>query len=314
MNYKNIKKELDRLSVKYQAGGRIDERGRKIMDTAAKENFNRAVQFEKEYLLGNKAKERLLNLGLDPNTEIPTLWNKLSTVTLGVDNSSDNNNGAYYEDFGNSIKYSNGSANNVNSDTMNHEVGHIFGRANIRNSDMIDNRNAYIDQNTMGGLWQKVKNTFSSEYSSGEGHEADWQELVADVHAARQELVGTGYDGRKANFTNEAYNSMRRYANQMPDSASGRLFFKVGTPETSKYRMLKTQMEYQKIPLNKLPKEDQDFIQDYEKNKKKYEDTQKRYMFDVMNKIVSNDTAPENIEFAKLGGLIKKLKIENKRN
>jgi len=302
MNYKNIKQELNRLAAKYQKGGYAGE-----ADKMAKERFNSAVNWEKEYLKGKKIKERILKLGLDPEAELERIGDRVNNVTLNVDNSDSNMNGAYYSDRDNSINYNQNDSRSMGSYAMNHESGHMFDRSNIRNSDMIDDRNGFVDPSFTGGLWQKIKSALSSEYNAREGHEANWGEMVADVHAARQELKKSGYDGRFSNFTNQAYNDMRRYADKKPDSASGRLFMKVGAPETSRYNILK--MQYNQINPNEIPKEDKDFIKNYEQNKKKYDDIQKRYMFDIMNKVVSNEEPNRNIDFVKLGGLIKLLKV-----
>lgn len=302
MNYKNIKQELNRLAVKYQKGGYTS-----AIDKTAKERFTSALNFEKEYLQGKKIKERLLKLGLDPNTEINTLNTLLNGVTLNVDNSSTNRTGAYYSPDDNIIAYSQNDPRSTSSQAMNHEAGHIFNDVNENNSDMIDARNGFVDPSLSGILMHKLKSAFNEEYRNTYGHEAMWEEMVADVHGARQELKKSGYDGRYSNFTNQAYNDMRKYAEKKPDSASARLFFKVGAPETSRYRVLKAQ--YDQINPNEIPKEDKEFIKDYEQNKKKYDDIQKRYIFDIMNKVVSNDQSDKTIDFAKLGGLINLLRV-----
>lgn len=288
----------------FQQGGNIDGRVKQIMDKAAKENFNQAVQFEKDYLGGKKIRERIQKLGLNPDIEIKRLSEKLNNVKLGIDNTDNNTNGAYYNDNKTEIKYANNSARNVSSETMNHEVGHIFGRSNSKNENFIDNRNALVEDGALSKFLQTLKLTYSDDYRFGEGHELYWEELVADVHSARQSLEKLGYDGRYSNFTNDAYNKMRRFAKDIPDSAAGRLFRKVGTPETSRYQNLKLQMQLQQLDKTGLPKEDQDFLNDYEKNKTKYESIQKKYMFDIMNKIVSNDSINNEKIYALKGGKI----------
>lgn len=284
-----------------QAGGKIDTRGRKIFDKAAKENFANALKFEKEYLNSKKIRERIKKSGLDVDDELERLGERLNAVNLVVDESGSNANGASYNEPSDEIRYSYSSPTNVNQDTMSHEVGHIFGRSNIRYSNYIDDRNGLIEEDRFGKVWQKLKLLTSSDYRMGEGHEADWQELVADVHSAREELRNVGYDGRFSNFNNKVYNDMRKMADQNPDSAVGRIFNKIGPSESIKYRSMKSY--YDRINPNEVPKEHKDFMKDYENNKQKYEDTQKRYIFDVMNKIVLNENTNEDKRiYVKRGG------------
>lgn len=203
---------------------------------------------------------------------------------------SKNTNRAYYSSKANEIAYDDSRFYSVSTDVMNHEMGHLFHEINEPSTGFINDRNGRRRQNPLGRLYQSLE-LLNPSYRSGKGHEALASEVIADVHAARKDLYGiNGFDQRFSNMTDEAYEDLKEAAKLRPDSGAYRLMNKIGAPETMFYRDI----------MKKKPAERQqyekDYIKKYEKDKSKYDEIQKRYIIDIMNRIVKNDTdQPNNI-------------------
>lgn len=298
MDISKVKKDLDNLVQKFQKGGKID--------VEAKKNFLETIKFEKDYLKSNKIKERMRLAGLNPDEELPKLNTALNMMDLRVDNSEINRNGAYFSRSDNAVSYRN---NGENADVMagkyvmGHEVGHLYGGnddgINKPYEDFIDDRNSQVEQTAIGRMMQKFRLRNNSEYYTNTGHEASWGETVADVHSARQELKNiSNYDGRTSNFTNEAYNAMVKHAATNPNSASAQLIDKIGTPQKKYYDKILNKT------MDELTKEDEIWLKKYQKEKHKHDAVQKKYIFDIMNRIVSNENTRE-VDYAKLGGILR---------
>ena len=261
----------------YQNGGTV------------KNYFLDSVEFEKEYLKGKKIKERLLKAGFKkPERQIDFLKNQLDEVTLNSINDKDESP-AYYNPSTNEVFYNKSRKQAYDKDTIPHEIGHIFNDTNKLNEKLIDDRNTFIKEKGWDKFIQKLKLRYDidASYHTHEGHEAEWGETVADVHAARQELLKKGFDGRFSNFTNDAYDKMREIANTDIGSASARLLNKIGNKKSEEDYYNNVLIKYGNG--DNMTEEEMKVVKDYDNFQKRNKDVKKKYIFDIMNKVVSND-------------------------
>lgn len=270
-------------------------------------DFINTLNFENKYIQSKKFKERVEKAGYDYPSYKQDQQRKLKTISLKVDDTDNNRNGAYYSSKNKIAVWSDknrmlgsGDIEPVGTDTFAHEVGHSFD--NDRLNDYIYARNILTPKTIAGKIEEQIKQT-DEVYNAGEGHEKSNYEVSADVHSARYELYQYGlqnkkgkniYDGRYSNFTNDAYNDMVKIARN-PNTASYRLLNKIGKKPSDE------DMYWLKKASNS-EKEEQFLDKKQEELEKKKKLNNKKYLFDIMNNIVDNTKDTNTVTYAKYGG------------
>lgn len=316
MDIGNIRKQLQDLEKKYQSGGSVRINN---IRPEYKNDIQDAINYEKEYLNSPKFKERVNKQGYNVEDYSKRMQRRLSDIKINNTNLP----GSYsaFNIPGQSdtaeIYIKNGDKKGLEdriSSIVSHELGHEYDNSNLES--FINNRNPLVSKTKSGRFLQKLDYFNPMSSTQIDSHEADYDEVASDVHAARYELSkASKYDGRYSNFTNEAYNKMRELSNSSPQSASSSLFNKLMSPEMKKYNTIYEKLLLNGMEFEKLPKEDQDFVDEYEKNMKQHNDTQKKNIFDIMNRVVSNENTTENNPiYVKEGGKILREQLNNLQN
>ena len=272
----------------------------------AKNNFLNALNFENEYISTPKFKERVEKAGGNFKESYKNLKENLRNLKFKTDNKNTSEHyPAFYNLFRNSIDVNPKYSDNYRKRILTHEIGHLFDDDESMN--FINDRNFLVPTDNPA-LRKKIEN--GDNYLDGfTGHEQNYNEMIADIHSARQELYDYGkknhpknvYDGRYSNFTNDAYNDLLKISQKDPDSSARYLLDKVGSYDLEKLRKnIKSKKPVDKKALDKAEKE--------------FKETQKKYIFDLMNKVVNNDNTfkeDEDLFYAQKGGSIDNENVKN---
>lgn len=296
-------------------------------DKKTAETFKDIMAYEKGYINSPKFLERLTKAGYNAKEYKDNQKDKLDSIQLNIDDSSNNISGAYYSDNPSilgrqrAVNVLSGKEKKIReflgteSDVIAHEVGHSYDNEKL--TPFINKRNKFYPkteeevinvkkaQDMVGGPLEYYQMTH-------EGHEMHPGEMSADVHSARKELYDYTkqkgkklYDGRYSNFTEDAYNQMKEISAKRANSASSRLLEKISREMTpSEKKVWENTKGIDNAAKQKIYDDKTDAIQE---NMDK--DT-KQYIFDIMNRVVDNtDTKKlngKNIKYAMNGGSIER--------